>query len=225
MNTVLSLGGSVLAADLDPDRFQSYGTLVADLAADHRVGVVTGGGPTARDYIEAARELGADETDLDGLGVAVTRLNARLLIAAVGSSAHPTVVEEIDRAREVIRRGDVPIMGGTVAGHTTDAVAASLAEAVDADRLVLGTSVDGVYSGDPAGDDAVDKFDRIAADDLVALIADIGLDAGSNAPVDLLAAKMIQRSGIETVVCDGSDPAIVRAAATDGDHDGTIVEP
>jgi len=225
MNTVISLGGSVLAADLDPERFRAYGDLVADLATDQQIGVVTGGGPTAREYIGVARDLGADETDLDALGVSVTRLNARLLIAAVGSAAHPTVVREIDRAREVVRRGDVPIMGGTVAGHTTDAVAASLAESVDADRLVLGTSVDGVYSGDPAGEDTVEKFDRIAADDLVSLIADIELEAGSNAPVDLLAAKLIQRSGIETVVCDGTDLETVREAATGDDHGGTIVEP
>ncbi|AWB27755.1 UMP kinase [Halococcoides cellulosivorans] len=224
MNTVISLGGSVLAADLDPERFRTYGDLVADLAADHRLAVVTGGGPTAREYIGTARELGANETDLDALGVAVTRLNARLLIAAVGSPAHPTVPTGIDRAREIHRTGDVPIMGGTVAGHTTDAVAASLAESVDADRLVLGTSVDGVYSGDPNVEEDVEKFDRIDAGDLVGLIAEIDLDAGSNAPVDLLAAKMIQRSGIETVVCDGSDPAIVRAAAT-GDAPGTVVEP
>lgn len=225
MNCVISLGGSVLAADLDPDRIGDHGAVLAELAGDHRIGVVTGGGPTAREYIESARTLGASETDLDDIGVAVTRLNARLLIAAVGDPAHPTVPATIERAREIHRSGDLPVMGGTVAGHTTDAVAASLAEAVDADRLVLGTSVDGVYSGDPAADPAVERFDRIAADALVDLIAEIDLAAGSNAPVDLLAAKLIQRSGIETVVCDGSTPETVRAAVEGEDHGGTVVEP
>ncbi|MDR9430904.1 MAG: UMP kinase, partial [Natronomonas sp.] len=48
--------------------------------------------------------------------------------------------------------------------------------------------------------------------------------AGSNAPVDLLAAKIIERSGLHAVVLDGSEPSRV-AAAVAGDVHGTEVRP
>jgi len=51
--------------------------------------LVTGGGALARDCIRAARELGADEGLLDQIGIASTRVNARLLISSLGGIAHP----------------------------------------------------------------------------------------------------------------------------------------
>jgi uridylate kinase len=46
--------------------------------------------------------------------------------------------------------------------------------------------------------------------------------AGSNSPIDPLAAKIIQRCGIKTVVVDGTDPEnIVEAVA--GRHSGTLI--
>jgi uridylate kinase len=50
-------------------------------------------------------------------------------------------------------------------------------------------------------------------------------DAGASAPVDLLAAKLIERSGMRTIVLNGTDPERVGAAVRRGDHGGTDVVP
>jgi uridylate kinase len=226
MRIVLSVGGSVLVPNLDPDRVAAYADAIESLDDDgHDVGAVVGGGATAREYIETGRALGADEIELDRLGIAVTRLNARVLIAALDERAISSPAETYDDGREAIRRGDVPVLGGTVAGQTTDAVSAAFAEYVDADVLVLATSVPGVFDGDPNEDDAATQYDEITTADLVDLVTDIELTAGSNAPVDLLAAKIIERGGLRTVVLDGTDPERVAAAIRSGEHDGTDVVP
>jgi uridylate kinase len=226
MKVVVSIGGSVLAPDLDADRVADYADAIQSLDAQgHTLGTVVGGGPTARDYIGSARDLGANEIELDQLGIAVTRLNGRLLIAALDDRAAPTPAESYDEGREAIRRGDIPVLGGIVAAQTTDAVAAAFAEYVGADLLVYATSVPGVYDADPNEDDDATRFDEISASELVDVIADIEMDAGSSAPVDLLAAKIIQRSGIRTVVLDGSDPERVVRAVEDGEFDGSEILP
>jgi len=116
------------------------------------------------------------------------------------------------------------VMGGTIPGHTTDAVAALLAEMAEADLLVYATSVPGVFSADPNADDGAERYDELSAGKLVDVIASIETAAGSNAPVDLLAAKIIERSGLRAVVLDGSEPSRI-ADAVAGDADGTEVHP
>jgi uridylate kinase len=226
MKVVVSIGGSVLVPDLGPDQVAAYASAVESLDdGGHTLGLVVGGGPTAREYIGAARNLGANEIELDQLGIEVTRLNARLLIAALDERAAPTPPEDYETGREAIRRGDIPVMGGAVAGQTTDAVGAAFAEYVNADLLVYATSVNGVFDADPSITDDALKYDQITPEKLVDIIAGIEMDAGSNAPVDILAAKIVQRSGIPTIVLDGSDPERVSAAIRTGDHDGTDVVP
>ena len=226
MKVVVSIGGSVLAPDLDADRVADYADAIQSLDAQgHTLGTVVGGGPTARDYIGSARDLGANEIELDQLGIAVTRLNGRLLIAALDDRAAPTPAESYDEGREAIRRGDIPVLGGIVAAQTTDAVAAAFAEYVGADLLVYATSVPGVYDADPNEDNDATRFDELGAGELVDVIADIEMDAGSSAPVDLLAAKIIQRSGIRTIVLDGADPERVVRAVEDGEFDGSEILP
>ncbi|MFB6152570.1 MAG: UMP kinase [Haloarculaceae archaeon] len=226
MRAVVSIGGSVLVPDMDPDRVRGYADVVERLDADgHTLGTVVGGGPTAREYISAGRALGANEIELDQLGIAVTRLNARLLVAALDERAAPTPPEDYDTGREAIRRGDIPVMGGIVAGQTTDAVGAAFAEYVNADLLVYATSVPGVYDADPNETDDATKYDEITAGELVRLVASEEMDAGSNVPVDLLAAKIVERSGIRAVVLDGTDPEAVARAVRTGEHGGTDVVP
>ena len=225
MRVVVSIGGSVLAPDLAADRVQQHATVIDGLVGDgHEVAVVVGGGDVARQYIDTARELGATEYDLDAIGIDVTRLNARLLVTALESSATPQPAETHEAARASLRRGEVAVMGGTVPGHTTDAVSAMLAEMVEADLLVYATSVPGVFSADPNVDDDAERYDSLTASELVDVISSIETSAGSNAPVDLLATKIIERSGLRAVVLDGTEPGRI-ADAVAGEFDGTEVVP
>ncbi|WP_246984464.1 UMP kinase [Halorientalis marina] len=226
MKVVVSVGGSVLAPDLDPERVRAYADVIESLADEgHQLGIVVGGGPTARDYITTARELGANEIQLDELGISVTRLNAQLLIAALGDRAAPTPPETYEEAGAAFHRGDIPVMGGVAAAQTTDAVSAAVAEYVNADLLVYATSVPGVFSADPNEDPDATRFDELSPAELVDVIADIEMDAGSNAPVDLLAAKIIGRAGLRAIVLDGTEPEAVARAVRADDHDGTEIRP
>lgn len=225
MKVVVSVGGSVLAPDLRADRVAGYADVLADLAVDHDVAAVVGGGRVAREYIEAARELGGNEIELDQLGIGVTRLNARLLGAALEGPVLPPT--EYDEAAQALRRDGLVVMGGVVPGQTTDAVGAALAEYVGADLLIFATSVPGVFDADPNEDPGAERYEQLPAADLVELVAAGGSlgSAGSNAPIDLLAAKLVQRTGVRTLVLDGSDPDRVRRAVRDGEFDGTEVLP
>jgi len=226
MRVVVCIGGSVLAPDLDPRRVEGHAAVIEGLAAEGcAVAVVVGGGGVARDYIGAARDLGANEVQLDQIGIDVTRINARLLIAALGTAADPKVAHDHEDAGDAVRNGDVSVMGGVMPGQTTDAVAAALAESLGADLLVYATSVDGVYSADPDADPDAERYDRLTPGELVDVIAPMSRGAGASAPVDLLAAKLIERSGTRTIVLDGTDPERVGAAVRRGDHGGTDVVP
>ncbi|WP_440770985.1 UMP kinase [Natronorubrum sp. DTA28] len=226
MKVVVSIGGSVLVPELGTDRVAEHAAVVEDLVADGcRVGAVVGGGGVAREYISAARDLGANEIELDQLGIDVTRLNARLLIAALGGDSVTAPAKDYEEAGEALQRGGISVMGGVAPAQTTDAVGAALAEYVDADLLVYATSVPGVYSDDPNENAEATKYDRLSAADLVDVIAGLEMNAGASAPVDLLAAKIIERSGMRTIVLDGTDPDRISRAVRYGEHDGTDVIP
>jgi uridylate kinase len=226
MKVVVSIGGSVLVPELAAGRVSEYADVVGRLAdAGCTVGAVVGGGPTAREYVGTARELGANEIALDEIGIATTRLNGRLLVAGLEGRAAPTIPEDYESAGEILRREEVVVMGGVTPGQTTDAVSAALAEYVDADLLVFATSVPGVYSDDPNEVDDAEKFEQLTPGELVDLIAGIEMKATASAPVDLLAAKLIERSGMRTVVLDGTDPSAVEDAVLRGEHGGTDVVP
>jgi len=226
MKVVVSIGGSVLVPEPGGDRVAEHAAVIEQLIAEGcRIGAVVGGGGVAREYISAARELGANEIELDQLGIDVTRLNARLLIAALSEESVTAPALDYEEASEALRRDDICIMGGVAPAQTTDAVGAALAEYIDAELLVYATSVPGVYSADPNEDDDATKYDHLSAAELVDVIAGLEMNAGASAPVDLLAAKIIERSGMRTIVLDGTDPDRIARAVRHGDHEGTDVIP
>jgi uridylate kinase len=226
MRVVLSLGGSVLLPELDGGRVAAYAAAIERLVREGcDLGVVVGGGSVARDYIGAARALDADEVTLDRLGIDVTGVNARLLRAGFGEGVEPTLARDYETAEAAVTRGDTAVMGGVAPGQTTDAVAAVLAESVGADLLVYGTGADGIFDADPETEPDAEQFDRLTPGELVETIAPMSRDAGASAPVDLFAAKLIQRAGMRTVVLDGTEPDAVVDAVLTGDHTGTDVVP
>jgi uridylate kinase len=228
MRIVLSLGGSVLIGEkfdveLLSKRVSEFGKVISKISQEHSLFVVVGGGKVSRDYIKVARALGADETYSDYLGIAVTRLNAMLLAIAVENS--PKVIpEDFKSAFELSLVHPVIIMGGTFPGHTTDATAALLAEFVGADLLLNATSVDGVYSADPKRVKDAKRFDRLSFDELSEIVSKGEAVAGSSNVIDLLAAKIIQRSKIRTLIFLGTPENILRAVNGDVDEIGTVIE-
>jgi uridylate kinase len=220
---VISLGGSVLVPNLSENRISEYAAVLRQVSEKHRIFVVVGGGGEARKYIDAMRTLGVDEGTCDEIGILVTRLNATLLIAALGDSAYPGVAEDQTTALEYGISRRIVVMGGVTPAQTTDAVAAVLAERTGADILVNLTSVDGIYSADPKSDASAARYTHLTPDRLAEIVGGSRLNAGSNTVMDAIAVKIIQRSGIPLLVLDGRKPKNLPDAIISGQFDGTIV--
>jgi len=220
---VYSLGGSILAGR-DAKSLQEYADALKQLAAEHQIFVVVGGGKIAREYIEKARALGASEMFCDTIGIGATKLNSALLVAALGDSAPQEIPESYAQAARLAQPGKIVVMGGVAVGQTTDAVAALLAEYVHADKIIIATSVDGVYTADPEKDPAAKKLAVITPRALVRLAMETEMKAGSRSPVDPLAAKIIERSSIPTAIVLGSEIENLRKGALGG-HTGTEIRP
>ncbi|HJJ62725.1 MAG TPA: UMP kinase [Methanocorpusculum sp.] len=221
---VISVGGSVLVPSLDAHRLKEWAsTLIRLHEAGIQVFAVVGGGGEARRYINACRDVGLDEASSDEIGIKVTRINASLLIGALGEHAYPRVAESYLQAKEFALSGKIVIMGGVTPGQTTDAVSAVLAEEAGASMMVNMTAVDGIYSADPKKDPSAKKFDIMSPQELIDLIMKEKMNAGSNMVIDLVAAKVTERSGIPLVVIDGRDTTLLEKALLDGEFNGTVV--
>jgi uridylate kinase len=220
---VVSLGGSILVPSLESHHIQEYATILLELSMRYRVFVVVGGGGEARRYIASARSLGIDEATSDDIGILVTRLNASLMAGALGGTAYPRVAESYREAQAYAESGKIVVMGGVIAGQTTDAVAAVLAEYTHAAALFNATSVDGIYSSDPRQDPRAVRHAHLTPAQLLEVIGKQQLHAGSNIVFDIVAAKVIERSSIPLFVLDGRDPATFRNALIEGTFAGTVV--
>jgi len=220
---VISLGGSILIPALEKNKIKEYVPVLEEIAAHHRLFVVVGGGGEARRYITAARNLGIDEGTSDEIGILITRLNANLLIAALGDRAYPKVAESHAEAKKFGESGKIVVMGGITPGQTTDAVAAVLAERVGASVFINVTSVDGIYSADPNKDKKARRFDSLTPKQLLDIVGRAGLGAGSNIVLDIVAARVVERSHIPLLVLDGRKPENLSRAILTGEFTGTVV--
>jgi uridylate kinase len=220
---VISLGGSVLIPSLENHAIRGYVPVLREIARHYRLFIVVGGGGEARRYIGVARNLGVDEGTSDEIGILITRLNATLLVAALGDDAYPRVAESHAEAKKFAESGKIVVMGGITPGQTTDAVAAVLAERVGASVFINATSVDGIYSADPRTNPGARRFTHLTPRELLDIVGTTSLAAGSNTVLDIVAARVVERSHIPLVVLDGRDPENLRNALMNGSCTGTIV--
>ncbi len=219
---VISLGGSILAS-ADTDFIKELSKVLMRESERRRVFVVVGGGKTAREYIQKARELGADESFLDEIGIMATRLNAAILISAMNDAA-PVIPESFEEAMILSKSYPIVVMGGTHPGHTTDAVAAMLAERVGAEEMIDATSVNGVYTDDPVKNPDARRIERMSHRELLELVMQSSAGAGSNIIIDPMAAKIAERSSITLYVLNGRDLDALERAIKGRRFDGTVVE-
>lgn len=220
---VLSLGGSILIPGLDTPNIKPYLPVLEKIASKHRLFVVVGGGGEARRYIDLARSLNVDDASADELGILVTRLNATLLVQALGNAAWPQVLESHTEALTAGESGKIVVMGGITPGQTTDAVAAVLAERTRADVFFNLTSVDGIYSADPKQDPSATRYEMITPAELLDIVIHQQTKAGMNTVMDIVAVKMVERCGIPLIVLDGRDPLALLGAVESGSCKGTVV--
>ena len=206
MRIVAAIGGSILLQDYNAERFKEYAKLLIEQNEEHEIFVVVGGGKPAREYISVVRDLGAGEAKCDDIGIEVTRVNAKLLLLALGDAAYQRVPHNFQEALEFSATGKIVVMGGTEPAHSTDAVSAILAEYVQADLLINLTAVDGLYTKDPKKFEDAELIEEITASDMMGIISGNEVKAGTYEFIDMTAIQMIKRSNLETVVANGNEP-------------------
>ena len=206
MKIVIAIGGSILLKEYDYQKFQEYSEILKSLSNEHELFVVVGGGKPARDYISVIRDLNGGEAQCDDIGIEVTRINAKLLLTALGDYAYQRVPHNFQEALEFSASGKIIVMGGTEPAHSTDAVSAILAEYIHADKLINLTSVDGMYNKDPNKYEDAELIKEITASEMMDFISGKDTKAGTYEFFDMTAIQMIKRSSIETVIANGYTP-------------------
>jgi len=223
MKIVITIGGSIIIKDHNYKKFMDYADVLRDLTDEHEVFVVVGGGKTARDYIGIARAIGVSEAMCDEVGIEVTRLNAKLLIAALGEHAYPEVPHNFREALQFASSKKIVVMGGTEPAHSTDAVGSILAEFVGADMLINATSVDGLFNKDPNKYSDAKMFNDVKPSKMMDLMSTKDIKAGTYEFFDMTAIQIIKRSGIKTVILNGGNANNIKTAING--KIGTIIMP
>ena len=222
MRIVAAIGGSILIQEFDSKKFKEYAEILKSISEDNELFVVVGGGKPAREYIKVVRDLNCGEAKCDDIGIEVTRINAKLLLSALEDVAYQKVPHNFQEALEYSATGKIVVMGGTEPAHSTDAVAAILAEYVKADILVNLTSVDGMYTKDPNKFNDAELISEITASDMMEFIKGNDVKAGTYEFFDMTAIQMIKRSSLETVIANGYDSENL-IKAINGEEVGTKV--
>ncbi len=224
---VVSIGGSVLlTGEGDVPYLEGLAERLGRLGRDRPLVVTTGGGRTARAYIETGRALGLTDVELDELGIDVTRLHARLLAGRIGppTPSHPPAT--VREAVESVHRASPVVLGGTEPGHTTDAVAALIAVRLRASHVVNATDVPGVYDRDPKRDRTAQRLSRLGWEEFRRLVAAGAPGTPGQAFVfDRLGAELLARAGIPLYVVAGRDLGNLEAAIGDAPFEGSRIGP
>jgi uridylate kinase len=184
--------------------------------------VVAGGGKFARYYISTARSFGSDEASLDIIGIEVSRLNARLLILALGDQAYPAVPEDLEQVSKAITTNRIVVTGGLHPGQSTNATAAIIAEKVKASKFLNATDVDGIYDSDPNKNKNAKLFSEITVKKCIELLGSEDSAAGAYDLMDIVALKVIERSKIPTIVVR-SDPVVIENSISDNNVGTRII--
>jgi len=225
VKVVVKIGGFLFGDKLDRNLINSYAQVLKDIRQQgHKIVVVAGGGETSRKYIGAARALGANEAQCDQIGIYATRLNARLLISALGEDAFPEVPETIEELRRYFLMGKAVAMGGLQPAHSTDAVAAIVAETINADVFIKTTDAPGVCTKDPKKHPDAKKLDEISVEKLLEMVSEKSLAAGAYELIDPVAVRVIGRSRILTWIVPGDAPGNIKKALRE-ERVGTKVVP
>lgn len=165
---------------IDVTRLNQYAEQIkAALAAGVQIGIVIGGGNIFRGLSGAGK--GFDRVKGDQMGMCATVINSLALSSALGAIGVKSRVltairmEPIGefyskwKAIEAMENGEVAIMSGGTGNpyFTTDTGSALRGIEIEAEVMMKGTRVDGVYTADPEKDPTATKFDEITYDEVL----------------------------------------------------------
>ena len=199
--------------------------LVERLEEDEQYFIVTGGGEIARRYMSLVDKEGISQYSLDGIGILATRLNAFVVASYFGDLSNKEPFTTVEEAALLGELYPIVVGGGTVPGHSTDAVAALVAERVGGEVFLNLTTVDGVYERDPRKHPGAKMYRELNTEELLKLTMEKGFGAGGHMVIDPLAAIVIHRSSIRTVVMNGRDLENLRSFFEGKEFRGTVINP
>lgn len=208
---VIKLSGSMFSEDASKVSLAKYATLFKSLGKKAQLVLVAGGGRIARHYIDLARSFGVDEASLDELGIEVSRLNAQLLIYALGNAAYSHVPKNLKEVVAGVETGKIVVSGGLHPGQSTNATSAQIAEKINADMFINATDVNGIYTADPRTHKNAKLLKTIRLRELRNMLVHESTMAGGYDLMDIVALKVIERSHIPTRVIK-ADTDIIRRA-------------
>ena len=228
---IVALGGSLLRPEEAEMRSIWLGQLkqmVVHLEGNGRkLGIVVGGGLPAREAINLAKETFSDPYRLDTVGIAATRLNATILqqtLLDIGCNVSPTIPFSTDEASKLLESHNIVIMGGTTPGHTTDAVAVSLARDCGAPHCIIATNVSHIHDSDPRTNPEALPIEELTLSELAEITGTEALGPGESAAVDPIAVKWAMDASIKLAVLDGRDLQRIEDALEGGPFIGTLVK-
>ncbi len=227
---LLKLSGESLMGQqgygIDNCRLADYANQIKDITdGGVQVAIVIGGGNIFRGLQGAAK--GFDRVKGDQMGMLATVINSLALSSALEAIGQPAKVltainmfpigEQYSkwRAIEALEKGEVAIISCGTGNpfFTTDTGSALRAIEVEADVMLKGTRVDGVYTADPEKDPSAVKFDEITYDEVLSR----GLKV-----MDLTATALCKENKMPIVVFDMDHVGNLRKVIS-GESIGTLV--
>lgn len=228
---LLKLSGEALMGKqeygIDPDVLDQFADEIKSVVAEGiEVAVVIGGGNIFRGVQGVAGGI-VDRAQGDYMGMLATVINAMALQGALEKkdvyTRLLTAIEMEQVAEPFIRRramrhlekGRVVIFGGGTGNpyFTTDSAASLRAVEMEADVVLKGTRVDGVFSADPEKDSSATKFEEISFDEVYKRNLKI---------MDLTAITLCQENNIPIIVFDMNKKGNFKSLIL-GEKVGTLV--
>jgi len=227
---LLKLSGEALMGDrqygIDPKRLAEYAEEIKSVYDKGvQIAIVIGGGNIFRGVAGASN--GMDRVQGDYMGMLATVINGMALQGALEDAGMQTrlqtalkieaIAEPYIKRRAVrhLEKGRIVIFGAGTGNpyFTTDTAAVLRGIEVEADVILKGTRVDGVYTADPEKDKNAVKFDYISFEDVLAK----GLNV-----MDTTAFTLSQENKLPIVVFDMNKTGNL-AKLCDGENIGTVV--
>jgi uridylate kinase len=219
---VIKLSGSIFSYEAREISIKKYAQMLSHIDKKIQPVIITGGGVIARHYINLARNLGSDEASLDIMGIEVSRLNAKLLIAALRDLAYSQVPIDLENVAIAVESGKIVVVGGLHPGQSTNATSALIAEKVKASTFLNATDVNGIYDSDPNINKKAKLFKEITVKECMDILVRENSMAGTYDLMDIVALKVIERSNIPTRILR-SDVTNIKNAINDKSSIGTEI--
>lgn len=225
MKIVISLGGSIIIPDdINYIYLKKFASLIKKIAKKNKIVIVTGGGYTARKYIDSLRKERLNEDIYSLIGIASTKLNARL----VNGFFNKLIVKIPDSLKEVgdaLEKDNIVVVGsiGFQPDMTSDGDAAQIAEYIKADLFLNLTDVNGLYDKDPRKFKNAKLIKEIEFDEFYRTARKIGFKAGQHFVLDYKAADIIKKTKIRTIILNGTNLINLRNFLYGRKFTGTVI--